>query len=476
MELNQEIKYWEKAQGANKQYKLPKKYESKVDPFIEYLTTFIQRLPWYVVKQIGGTWKTKKKPLSDIPIKAHLNGQYYVGVFGKWYPGYAIFDFDDTSRDVVERKREMLGLDDRNSMLMNSESSNSCHLLFRSAYKQRPPTIRLLNQILKPWANENGIEIYPQANRPIRLPFGSGQDCLDIDYLHLKKWEDKLYWFNKLDEFELKNFPLQQLQFEFNDDINLKPNGSTFSEGRFLYENGLVGPHSRHASQFKVLYYLHMNNNITPETAIDLIWHWIKNKHNGYSKEVNAGNWRKIKEEIERQAISTYGKYERIYYYPNEINNKYNGYVTKADIHDIVMIRKASLPNAKFLFQILKYGYPRRFRTFIDLHSETLLQWSNVKGYQKQLEDLQRLEIVKRYDSYKVKAYSKSIKIKWNWKDTSKAILVDGRAPETLDDTIRACFEPEELRELLTKAGSERDTAGRTVRRLYEADKRYNNI
>jgi len=434
----------------------------------EYTNTFIQRFPRYAVKQIGkGTWRTKNKPLSDIPVKAHLNGQYYVGVLGKWYPGFAIFDIDEKDPEEI---REKLGLDIQNSMLLRSESKDSYHLLFRSSYKQKPPTIRLLNQILKPFANENGIEIYPQANRVIRLPFGHKQDCIDIDYLHLEKWEDKLYWFNKLDEFELKNFPLQQLQFEFSDDISLKPSGSTFSEGRFLYENGLTGPHSRHDSQFKVLYYLYMNNNVPPETAIGLTWCWIKSKHNGHSKDIITAPG-SVKKAIERQAISIYSKYERIYHFPNEINNRHYGYITKADIQDIVMISKASLPKTKFIFNLVKYCYPRRFRTFIDLHSDNLKGWSK-KGYLNYLDELQAYGIIKRSDSYKVDAFSKSIKIYWKWKDTSQAILVDNRAPEELADTVRACYEPEEFRELLIKAGSERTNAIKGVKAIFEGVKK----
>ncbi len=438
---------------------------SEYPEYKDFVNTFIQR-DSYVVKQIGKDyWKTKNKPLSDVPIKAHLNGQYYVGVKSKWYPSYAIFDFDDMKRDDVEDIREKFGLDCSNSMLDTSGSPNSYHLLFGTVYNGKPPTIRLQNQILKPAANENGIEIYPQTNRMIKLPYGYNQNCIDKVYLHLETWKQQFNQFSKLLPYELKNFPLQQMQFELNEEIGFKPKGNTFTEGKYLYENGLVTKNSRNESQFKVLYYLHMSMNIPPETAVSFTWNWIRNKNNGYSTDIRLSP-HIVKKEIERQAINIWGKYERNFIYPNEVNNSHNGYVTKADIIEILMINQASIPGAKFLFNLLKYYYPRRHRTQVNIHSDILKTWS-MKGYISQLEALQSKGIIKRCDSYQAEVFSKSIKINWDFKDISQAILIDGRAPDTWEDTIRAEYKPEEFREHLIRAGSERTAAIKTVSRIF---------
>lgn len=432
--------------------------------FLQYSNTFIQRLPRYAVKQIGkNSWRTKNKPLSDIPVKAHLNGQYYVGILGKWYPEFAILDIDEAPKNNAEEIKEKLGLDSQNSMLCSSESENSYHILIKPSFKQKPPTIRLLNNILKPFANENGIEIYPQESRVIRLPFGFGQECVDFEYLHLKDWKEKLYWFNKLNEFELKNFPYQQLAFDIGME-RIRPGISTFEEGRFLFENGLAYPSSRHESQWKILYFL-WRKNIPLLTAIDMTWQWIRNKNNGCSKDIvtSPGS---VKKEIERQATKIYGTYEHSFIYPDSTHNRQSGYITKADIQDIVITCKASLPKTKFLYNLIKYCYPRRYRTFINLHSDDLKEWS-VRGYLKYLDELQRSGIIKRYDSYQVDAFSKSIQINWNWKDTSKVILIDRRAPEDFADTIRASYGSEEFRELLIKAGSSKEVAIVTTSRLF---------
>jgi len=431
----------------------------------QYIENFIQRRPRYAVKQIGKKpWKTKNKPLSDKPIKAHLNGQYYVGVLGKWYPGFAVLDIDGKEKDSAEEIRENFKLSTDNSMFVTSESENSYHILFKPSYNNRPPTIRLLNEIMKPFANEKGIEIYPQANKPIRLPFGLNQKMLDFEFVGLDRWQEKLFWFTKLNDFDLKEIPNQQLSL----DLSVKPdsgyNVSTYEEGKFLYQNGLVEKHSRHDSQFKVLYYI-WRHNVPINNAIEMTWYWIKNKHNNNSEQILT-NPQSVKKEIIRQANHTYTKYDLERIYPDEIHNVYKGYLTKSDIEKILHISKSGLPMAKFLFNLIKYSYPRRHNVFIKIHSNFLREWSR-RGYQEYIDALQELGIVKRYGSYRVDSYSKSMTVNWNFRDTSLAILTDHRAPETFEETIMASYGPEEFKELLIEAGSKRDTAIKTIKRIF---------
>ncbi len=443
-----------------------KKDQTK-EEFEEYTKNFIQRVPRYAVKLKGPdkTWVTKNKALSDRPVKAHLNGQYYVGVYGKWYPGFAIVDIDDADKDRVDEIREKLRLDTDNSMLMGSESKDSYHLLFKPSYKHKPPTIRLLNDILKPFANENNIEIYPQANRPIRLPFGPTQKMKDCEFIHLDNWKDKLYWFAKLDYLDLKGIPYQQMSMDLDVGIDNGTKLSTYYEGQYLFEQGLLEKHSRHDSQYRVLYYI-WRQNIPLEIAIDMTWNWIKAKHNNRSTDI-LNHPQRVKNEIIRQARWVYSKNDFIQLYPDEIHNSHKGFITKEDIVDIFMICRASKPKSKFLFNLVKYCYPRRYNIFIRVHSKNFEEWSK-GGYMGHLKALQAQGIVKRYDSYQADVFAKSIKINWKFKDPRKAILVDCRAPELFDDTIRACFTPEELREILIKSGSERTAAIKTVKRMFD--------
>ena len=452
MELKQELKYSE-------------------DPaFKEFKNLFVQRIPRYTVKLPGRPWKTKQKALSDTPIISHLEGKYYIGTLGKWYPGFCVFDFDDVSMDDIERIRDSVRLEASNSMLINSESPGSYHLYFPTLYNGKPPTVRAQQAILKPFAQQNNIEIYPQPNRTLRLPFGAGQDCVDIEYLHLKDWKQKLRWFNKLDPLDLKTVPYHQQELDLY--IPAKRQPGAYKTGKQLLETGLDSRNSRHEAQFNILCYLHAINT-TPEAAIETVYNWVKNKHNGYSKEVNSGHLRSIKDEIIRQAHSTYSTNEHSYYYPNEINNSHNGYITKADIKDIIMLTGASMPRVKFLYNLVKYCYPRRYRNFVDIHSDRFIEWGSRRNYLQYLEEfkgiLNRGETYQAADRSKnIKGFSKSIKLTWNYRDISQAILIDDRAPETFEDTIRLTYQPQEFRELLTAAGAKRTAAIDAVKRTYE--------
>ena len=441
-------------------------YVSDEDDFKEYVDFFIQRTPRYIVKLKGDntSWRTKNKPLVDTPVKAHLDQKYYIGTLAKWYPPYAILDIDDRYPEDVEKIKDLLGLDAFNSMLYSSESTNSYHILLKPTYNNKPPTIRLLQNTFKSFGKQNNIEIYPQANRPIRLPFGYKQDCLDFEYKNLKNWKDKLHWFKRLDNFDISTIPYYQQDLDLSFMKDKLPN--VYEEGKLLLQYGLQGSNSRNESQYKVLYYLWRNN--TPyNNAIETVWVWIKTKHNGFSKDIITYPIN-VKKEIQRQAGKIYSTYEYSYIYPDSTHNGYCGYITKPDIKPIVMISKGNLPEMKFLYQIVKWCYPRRHRTFINLHSDNLIKWSQ-RNYMHYLDKLKKKGIIKRSKSYSVDKFSKSINIKWDFKDTNKAILIDNRSPNTFEDTIKLSYKPDEIKALLEATGIKRDTTNKIVRRIYKA-------
>jgi len=431
----------------------------------EYIDIFIQRFPRYTVKlKNKDSWRTKNKLLVNTPIKAHLDQKYIIGSLGKWYPKYATLDIDNRLSHEVEMIRDVLGLDAFNSMLCSSESTNSFHILFKPTFNNKPPTIRLLKNTFKSFGEQNNIEIYPQSNKTIRLPFGYKQDCLDFEYQNLKNWWEKLHWWKKLNDFDLSTIPYYQREL----DLSFKglKSSNILDEGKLLLQNGLQRPNSRYETQFKTLYYL-WRNNIPIDEAIELVWLLIQNKHNDFSKDIIAHPIT-VKKEIDRQAGKIYNTYELASVYPDETHNDYNGYITKPDIADIVMINKGNLPKMKFLFGVVKYSYPRRQRNFINIHSDKLIEWSSGGTYLKRLDELKKSGIIQRGDSYSVDRFSKSINLNWDFKDKKEAILNDNRSPNTLEDTIRLSYKPGEIKALLEKAGVKRTTTIEIIKRIYE--------
>lgn len=455
-------------------YEKPEDFKSAFiykSAFEDYLNSFVQRLPSYTVKRsTGGTWKTKNKALSDMPIKAHLSGKYDVGVLGKWYPEYAVLDIDSQSKSYVNEVREVLQLNEENSMLFSSESPDSFHLLIKPQYNENPPTVRLLQEVFKGVGKQYGFEIYPQSNKTIRLPFGPKQKPLDEGYVHLPDWKNHLYWFLKLNDFDLSTVKNHQMFFEFDPIGQAEILPSVFDEGRFLLKEGLQVPSSREEAQWKILHYL-WRLNVSRSGAEETVWNWIQEKHNGFSKDIQRSH-RAVKSHISRQAFIIYDKYEAAYIYPDSTHNSHNGYITNPDIKEIVEATKASLPRMRFLFHLVKFSYPRRFRTFVNVHSDQLISWASRDTYLKYLSEFEETGLVKRGTGYLTGKFSKDLKLSWNFRDSRQAVLYEGRSVDTFDDTLRLLFKPDEFKQMISAAGVKRTTAIKAVKSIFEGVKK----
>jgi hypothetical protein len=438
--------------------------KSRAD-FRSYTDLFVQRIPRYAVKK-SRSWTTKNKPLSDRPVQAHLAGQYAVAVLGKWYPEFGILDVDDRQRKTVDEIREDLELDDKNSMLFSSESPDSYHILFKPEYREKPPTVRLPNSAFRNFCNLHGIEIYPQATRPIRLPFGPLQEPLDFEYSFYGDWESKLYWFQKLDSFDIREVRGQQFILDF--ELPEKPSIPKLSEDNpeILFQYGLQVPGSRHFSQFKILYWF-WRSNVPWQNAVEMTSSWIKNRHNGFSKDI-IRQPKAVRDEIRRQATCIYEKYEMSRVYPDSTHNLINGFISKPDIEHIIRITGGSLPRMRFLFHLVKFYYPRRFRTFVPVHTNKLIEWGSRRTYDKYLREFETQGLIKRGSAYQAGHFSKDIKLEWPFKNSSEALLYDGRSIETFEQAAKLIFQPWEMRELLESAGSKVRWSYVLVRRIWE--------
>lgn len=437
--------------------------------FDNYVHCFIQRHPRYATKLKGEGWRTKNKPLSDIPIKAHLAGRYAVAGIGKYYPTHAIMDIDDQPRETPERIREILSLDESNSMLCRSESPNSYHLLIRPAYKGKPATLQLCNDAFSNFVETHGIEFYPKKRRPSRLPFGHGQNCLDPERALLNSWQDQLHEFEKLDEFNLSTIPMRQQFFDFKSLKTAPHNFARFGwyeQGKELLEYGLQSRSSRHRSQWRIIYYL-WRDNTDQKDAERIVWFWIRSKHNGFSNQI-IDNPRGVKAEIETQANWLYSKYEFANLYPDSTHNRFHGFISKPDLKDIIELTSGSLPKMKFLYNLIKFANPRRHRRFIDIHTDKLIEWANERTYLKRINEASEKGVLKRYGSYKVGCCAKSFKISWLWRGSSEAVLFDGRSIDTLKGTLKAVYEPDELRQLLRTHGATKQALYDTIKATFE--------
>jgi len=442
--------------------------------FEDYKKVFIQRLPRYAVKSArSGTWKTRNKALADPAIIAHLEGKYSVAGLGPWYPPFIILDIDDRDPKEADEIRSKLELTDSNSMILESESINSYHVLLKGEYNRKPPTLKLLKDVTYNFARSNGIEIYPQANRPIRLPFGKRQNPIDPIYAGLD-WQQSLYWFNKFDPIDLSTIPSHQRFFDF------EPNPENIQlpleRAEILFSEGLQRPSSRNESQYRILYLL-WRQNIPQENAVDIVWKWINKKHNGYSKDILYHPGR-VQKEIERQAEYQWRTCELNQFYPDSTHNLHNGFIAKADIPDIVEATGGSLPRMKFLFNLVKYSYPRRYRKLISIHRDRLVKWSSHRTYLKYLNEFEQKGIAKRGRAWStgikekgIAAFSKSLNLNWNFRSSQEAVLREGRAVETFGGTVRDLFQPEDFRQMIEKVRSSRQAGHNIINSIWGKNK-----
>lgn len=434
----------------------------------EYLS-FVQRSPKYAVKMPGAgrEWRTKQKPLSDRPILAHLTGQYAVATVSPWYPSFGVIDIDDAPRNRVHDVLETIGFSDSNSMLCESESPNSYHVYFRPVYNDRPPTVRLLNDVFRQWAARKKVEIYPQATKCFRLPFGPTDKPIAADGGTLNMdVEQKLYWFNKLDEYDLAASPADK-QLVLDLKVPEMPVcATTYKRGVELMEHGLQAPNSRHEAQFCILYSM-WRQNYDINDAVNACFGVIKVKHNGYSKDLKSRPDQVLKE-IVRQAARIWSDYDLARTYPDATHNLNHGYLTKPDLMEIIRVAEGNLPRIKFLGELVRYINPRQQRGAVSVHTERLIAWSGRRTYLKYLDEFAQKGIITRSETYIVGRSAKTIQLNnWQFQGPEKSVKADRRTTDTTG-SIANSFAPAEFRERLQESGSQRTTSLMTVKAVFD--------
>ena len=438
--------------------------------FFEYRAQFVQGQPKYTRKELNDeTWKTVKRPLFDKVVKGHLEKRYSIGCVSKWYPNHLVLDFDNWSFQEIEEERDRLGLDDSNSSITGTESSDSYHIQCVPKFNGKPPTVKLLQSIIGPYAKERGFEVFPHPNKTIRLPFGPNETPLDENGSPLlNTWEDQLYWFKKLDEVNLDTLPIsRQLILDFQPEFATGTvNKNTYQEGAEYLKYGLQMPSSREHAQFCIIHYL-WGQNTTLDRTLGIVWKWIQNNHNGFSKEI-LRNPTEVHRHIIRQVYAVYGTFHHRGTYPDTPHKAQYGYIAKGDLEEIIKATGGNIPRARFLFELIKYTYPRRYRAFIGVHRDKLRSWAGVRSVNKFLNELEAKKLLKRGTAYQVGAFSKSITMNWKYGGESEAVLYEGRAIDTFEDTVKLLHGPEDFRAMLQGAGAKRTTAYESTRAIFK--------
>ncbi|KKK99278.1 hypothetical protein LCGC14_2634350, partial [marine sediment metagenome] len=331
----------------------------------------------------------------------HLTGIEMTGGRGKWYPVFMIFDVDTqnikmSKGAIVDRLKEDLNLKDYQYEIIGSLShkdKGNFHVYIRPEIDGQTRTLRNNLRILKPVSDKLNIELYPQSWRKVCDPFSPYQPLLDKESLEPLQHDFKkmIEIFNNIEPVNLSGL-IQQQEFKF----KIKPAQGIYypkhQEINELIKHGLQGPGTRHITILNMASYYSVSENVLPTSAGRLIWKWIKNKHNGQSKDIQSGKLSDIqlKYEIEKAVDWAYTYYMRNDVRPNPVHNIGYG-IAQKHIDFIAEVFPGDLVNQKRLFKLLCYYNPRSHWPYVFIHRDKWIEFVNRDRYK----DFQRALIGK---------------------------------------------------------------------------------
>jgi len=403
----------------------------------------------YGIQWPGGEWRTKNKKVSDPLIRdGHLSGKYWAALLAAYYPHFGFLDVDHADPEKWERIKAYFHFEPGEYLLFTSPSfkeTGNFHVYYRPRYRGAPATKKLLYQSTAQAARELGIEIFPKLRQKGRLPLGRDQKLIDeetwgpLEYT----WQEALYWLAKLEDYDLQKLP-QQLRLPLTDAPVQTWNRR--SQAEELLEHGLSGPGTRHDS-IEVLAQYFYRRNYNPGEAQAKIKHWLRAKHHGYSKEVNAGRWGRVDREIEEIVAWYYGHLDRARFYPDGTHNL-EGWVTPADVRWIVQeVFPNDVVNQKRLFKLLSYYRARMYHNWVFISWHV---WADIcsehtyRAFRVQLEAKGLLDSIHNY--WHVPAHPElSYPKRFQFKNLPAAsfdhrIAQDGRAMQDYYDTLLGVY------------------------------------
>lgn len=424
------------------------------EAFNQYVKTYLECFVRdyngpYATQRPGQDWRTKRKKVSDPLIRdGHLEGKYWVALLACWYPLFGFLDVDHAGPDKWERIKEYFGFQPGEYLLFTSPSfaeDGNFHVYYRPRYRHAPATKKLLCKATAQAAVALRIEIYPQLRHKSRLPMGRDQHLIDEDtWMPMAyPWPQGLYWFLKMDDYDLARLP-QQLRLP----LSAAPvKTSTWRrQAEELLEHGLPGPGTRHDS-IEVLAKYFFRCNCDPGEATFKIKHWLRTKHNGHSKDVNAGRWARVEREVDEIVAWYYAHYDRARFYPDSTHNL-EGWVTPADVRWITQdVFPQDVVNQKRLFKLLCYYRARMYHdwVFIPWHRWDDIAARNVyKKFQSLLEAKGLLDSIHSYwhqEGNPEASYPKRFRLKnLPAVRAEQRIVTDGRAVQDYYDSLLTVY------------------------------------
>jgi hypothetical protein len=370
----------------------------------------------YEYKDERTDWSTYHQPTNDRLIKAHLDGDLWLGTRAPWYPVLFNLDIDKPTPEKLDKIYERFdryGISESQRVKMTSPSfkEHGNHRIYlRLERNERPVTFARGYEALKN-SFADVCEIYPQKNRVDRVPCGKHQDLISDDGQVLSKlsWRQEMHHLLKIDPTPLESLPLQ-LDLLPDPELELPDQPRTWKpkhEVAELIEHGLQADSlTRSAAQYEILNY-YWRAGMQPFEAAEKVRVWIRTKHNGFSGEVNIGRLHEIDRHIAAQTAWIWQRPAPIY---PDATEALQGALTRADLRFAAELYPGSAVRQKQLAALCAYYRPRRHHDYVfipvwfwrqevanDRTYKQLVAELETKGLLKVNKHYQRGEFCRRY-------------------------------------------------------------------------------
>ncbi|MBA7530374.1 hypothetical protein ES705_22577 [subsurface metagenome] len=387
-------------------------------------------------------WCYKHKNPSTLLIKGFFSGDYWIAVPPTWYVRQAFIDIDNPLTTPDESVRKALNFSDSELLTMSSpgyKKEGRTHQMFFPRYKGNFMTLKLLQDSLGPSVKSIGAELFPRGRRLFRVPCGLNQHILDENGNPLRlSPEEFMYYCDKIDPYEITDKITHQTSFLpelYDNTTDPYADRIVFShDARLLEKHGLQGSPGRHDACLTLARF-YIRNNITPDNAIRIIRRWLRKKHNGYSKEINAGRWWKVDNEIVDIVSWAYENCPPSFL-PDSLHNLQSGLVTPEDVRFSADVFRGDWINIKRTIALLQYCRPRKFFPWIYIPFNV---WDKIASRDHYVEYKNTLSkkgiIINSRTDYSVGHYPKSFRIALP-KSFSPPITYDGRAATDLKSLL----------------------------------------
>jgi hypothetical protein len=388
------------------------KPSQKTQDFQDYKAAFVQHEPRFAVKKVDGNWTLVKSAITDNLLDHHLSGNLVVAALARWYPSHLLIDIDHAeSFAEVDEIREALGFTESNSLLFESQTPGHYHILARPTYRGVPCTARIISLALADAAKQYGFEVYPQRIKPARLPFSPTTTPL---FNVSNRWTDLLYWFQKLDDYELKGLKLPKVKVE---PLSV---GESWSEmGRDFLVNGLRAAGTRNLVQRAALYCL-WRDNWGAELACARVFRLLLESRE-MSKDMQR-NPLGVRRELKRAADHIWAYFDSSKIFPDHVQKHYQ-HLTSLAAAQAVMWSGGTVRGLRFALDLVAYLLPRACRGSVSVHRDLLRQWSSKYGYLEAVGSFCQLSGAERGCSYEVAGFAKKIAIPPTLHTTGRLVL-----------------------------------------------------